>query len=164
MNEEKKQQVIALGRLGWSLRRIQRNTGVRRETAGAYLKSAGIAIRSPGAWGRQSPAKPANEVITDRAPTKASNEPNREPDLAKPANEVITDSGVGLSTPAPRPPEPQPGHSPSASACTAYRELIEVGVSRGRNAMAIWQDLVDNCSFTATLSKTKRRRAKHEPH
>ena len=38
LSEEKKQQVIALGRLGWSLRRIQKSTGVRRETAAAYLK------------------------------------------------------------------------------------------------------------------------------
>jgi hypothetical protein len=36
LNEEKKQQVIALGRLGWSLRRIQRATGVRRETTAIY--------------------------------------------------------------------------------------------------------------------------------
>ena len=156
MNEEKKQQVIALGRLGWSLRRIQQNTGVRRETAGVYLKSAGIAIRSPGAWGRQSPAKPANEVITNPAPTKSSNEPVGEPDLAKPANEAITDPGVGSSMLAAGQPEPPPGHSPSASACTPYRELIDVGLSRGRNAMAIWQDLVDTCSFTAGYQSVRR--------
>jgi hypothetical protein len=48
LNEQKKQQVIALGRLGWSLRRIQRATGVRRETAAGYLKAAGIAFRPPG--------------------------------------------------------------------------------------------------------------------
>src|SRR6266853_977785 len=54
LNEEKKQQVIALGRLGWSLRRIEQATGVRRETAGAYLKAVGIAVRPPGAWGRRS--------------------------------------------------------------------------------------------------------------
>jgi len=47
LNEEKKQQVLALGRLGWSLRRIQQATHVRRETAGAYLKAAGIAVRPP---------------------------------------------------------------------------------------------------------------------
>jgi len=29
-NEEKRQQVIALGRLGWSLRRIEAEAGVRR--------------------------------------------------------------------------------------------------------------------------------------
>jgi hypothetical protein len=39
LNEEKKQQVIALGRLGWSLRRIQKNTGVRRETAARLSES-----------------------------------------------------------------------------------------------------------------------------
>jgi hypothetical protein len=50
LNEAKKQQVIALGRLGWPLRRIEQETGVRRETAGAYLKAAGIGVRPAGAW------------------------------------------------------------------------------------------------------------------
>jgi len=62
LSEEKKQQVIALGRLGWSLRQIQRR--IRRETASQYLKAAGIAVRPPGSWGRRAP-KPATEVITD---------------------------------------------------------------------------------------------------
>ena len=51
LSEAKKQQVIALGRLGWPLRRIEQETGVRRETAGAYLKAAGIAVRPPDALG-----------------------------------------------------------------------------------------------------------------
>jgi hypothetical protein len=38
LSTDKKQQVIALGKLGWSLRRIEEATGVRRETASAYLK------------------------------------------------------------------------------------------------------------------------------
>jgi len=63
LKEEKKQQVLALGRLGWSLRRIQHETGIRRETASQYLKAAGIAVRPPAGWGRHL-AKPANEVIT----------------------------------------------------------------------------------------------------
>src|SRR2546426_4193973 len=48
LSDAKKQQVIALGKLGWTLRRIEQATGVRRETAGAYLKAAGIAVRPPG--------------------------------------------------------------------------------------------------------------------
>src|SRR5271169_7005535 len=112
LNEEKKQQVLALGRLGWSLRRIQQVTGVRRETAGAYLKAAGIAVRAPGAWGRRAPAKPANEVITDSGvakptipvipspspnpnpnpnPENLSNKGKAKAETPKPANEVITD-------------------------------------------------------------------------
>ena len=70
LSEEKKQQVIALGRLGWTLRRVEQATGVRRETAGAYLKAAGIAVRPPGAWGRREPATPANEAIPDLSQAK----------------------------------------------------------------------------------------------
>src|SRR5579864_3491385 len=92
LSEEKKQQVIALGRLGWSLRRIQRATRIRRETAAGYLKAAGIAVRPPGGWGR-SPAKPAIEVSTD-------------PGGGNPSIEAAR----------------RPGRSPSASACEPYRE------------------------------------------
>ncbi|HZE18281.1 MAG TPA: hypothetical protein VE197_22755, partial [Mycobacterium sp.] len=167
LSEEKKQQVIALGRLGWSLRRIQRATGVRRETAAGYLKAAGIAVRPAGGWGRQPPAKPANAVITDPAPAKpanevitdpplakAANEPASEVAPAKPANEVITDFGGEL--PAGAASEQPPGRSPSASARVPYREAIELGLSRGRNAKAIWQDLVDTCGFAAGYQSVRR--------
>jgi CxxC motif-containing protein (DUF1111 family) len=63
LSDDKRQQIIALGRLGWSLRRIEQATGVRRETASAYLKVAGLSVRRPGNWGRT--AKPAIEVTTD---------------------------------------------------------------------------------------------------
>jgi transposase-like protein len=46
LSEEKKQQVIALVRLGWSLRRIQQAARIRRETAAGYLKAVGIAVRA----------------------------------------------------------------------------------------------------------------------
>ena len=89
LNEEKKQQVLALGRLGWSLRRIQQATRIRRETASAYLKAAGIAVRPPSGWGRCEP-KPANEVITDSG-------------AAKPAIPVIPDRPTPTPTPTPTP-------------------------------------------------------------
>jgi hypothetical protein len=40
-SEDKRQQVLGLGRLGWSLRRIESATGVRWETACGYLRAAG---------------------------------------------------------------------------------------------------------------------------
>jgi hypothetical protein len=46
LSDEKRLQVVALGRLGWPLR-IEDATGVRRETASAYLKAAGIPVRPP---------------------------------------------------------------------------------------------------------------------
>jgi transposase len=122
LSDDKRQQVLALGRLGWPLRRIQEATGVRRETASAYLRAAGVPIRPPRGWGH---AKPAKEVITDPI------------DGSKPAKDVITDSPVW----------PARCRSPAASACEPYRELIEQGLSRRRNAMAIWQELVDRHGF-----------------
>ncbi len=51
LNEEKKQQIIALGKLGWTLRRIEQATGVCRETISQYLKAAGVGVRPSGSWG-----------------------------------------------------------------------------------------------------------------
>ena len=51
-----------------------------------------------------------------------------------------------------RPSDPSP---PSASVCEAYRELIEQGLSRGRNGKAIWQDLVYDCGFTGSYQAVK---------
>src|SRR6185437_11543011 len=97
-------------------------------TIGGYLRAAGIPVRSPGGWGRRIPAKPANEVITDS----------------------------GAESVAITVPEPQPSRRQSASVCEPYRQVIELGLSRGRNAKAIWQDLVDNDGFTAGYQSVQR--------
>jgi hypothetical protein len=120
LSEEKKQQVIAPGKLGWPLRRIEQATGVRRETAGAYLKAAGIGVRPPGAWGRRAPAKPANEVTPDFAALFSPNQ--------------------GL--PASHPERP-------TSACEPYRDLVEQGLRRGGNGKAIWRDPVCGTTVTS---------------
>lgn len=39
LSQEKKQQVLTLGRLGWSLREIEEAVHVRRETASGYLNA-----------------------------------------------------------------------------------------------------------------------------
>jgi transposase len=168
LSEEKKQQVIALGRLGWSLRRIQKAVGVRRETASGYLKDAGVAIRLPGGWGWPAEAKPAKQVITDpeakpaikvitdSAAPESPAAAHSESASPKPAIEVITDFGAVSSATPPVVLGSPPGRSPSASACVPYREAIELGLARGRNAMAIWQDLVDQCGFAAGYQSVRR--------
>jgi transposase len=161
LSEEKRHQVIALGRLGWPLRRIEKETGVRRETAGAYLKAEGVAVRPPGGWGRRPPAKPANETSPDSPP------------VSKPANGVSPDSDAGSSvemflpgspedskpaneaSPDPH-PVPAPGRSPTASACEPYFDFIELSLSKDRNAKAIYQDLVDDHGFTGRYQSVKR--------
>jgi DNA replication protein DnaC len=119
LSDDKYQQVIALGRLGWSLRRIEEATTVRRETASTYLKAAGIPVRSPR---------------TRRAPKPASRDG------------VSTDSEPAIA----------PSRAPAASACEPYRELIESWLALGRNAMAIWQDLVSEHGFEARYASVRR--------
>ena len=161
LKDDKKQQVLALGRLGWSLRRIQRATGVRRETASGYLKAAGIAVASA--------AKPATPVITDFDAGKPAPEVIADHDEPKPASGVITDSAgspAAVLSPAngetPLLPHtetqsaPLLTRSPSASACEPYRELIELSLSRGHNAMAIWQDLVSDDGFRSGYQSVRR--------
>ena len=68
LSKEKRQQILALGRLGWSLRRIEEATGVRRETASGYLKAAGLTVRGRG----RPPARPANPAISSEVSTDSS--------------------------------------------------------------------------------------------
>jgi transposase len=49
-----------------------------------------------------------------------------------------------------------PGRAPAASACEPHRERIEHAVSLGRNAMAIWQDLVDELGVPARYASVRR--------
>ena len=149
LSTEKREQVVALGRLGWPLRQIEQTTGGRRETASGYLRAAGIPIRPPGSWGRR-PAKPANEVTTDPAAVSGVAEGVGSSDISKPANEVTTD-------PAAENPIPAGSSSPpSSSSCEPYRETIEQELERGRNAMAIWQDLVSDHGFAGSYEAVKR--------
>jgi transposase len=136
LEKAKQEQVIALGRLGWSLRRIEQATGVRRETAGGYLRSVGIALRTPGGWGRKPPAKAAISA------TAYSGD-------SKPANEVITGFLPEMMLPT------HDGQR-TASSSEAYRELIELELTRGRNAMGIYQDLVDRHGFTSSYQSVQR--------
>jgi hypothetical protein len=52
--------------------------------------------------------------------------------------------------------EPRPTRSPQTSACAIYREVIVEALSRGRNAMAIWQNLVDGHGFRRGYASVRR--------
>jgi transposase len=135
LDHEKQQQVIGLGRVGWPVRRIAAATGVDRATVGGYLRAAGIPVRGRGRPGERA-AKPAiaTAVSTDS--------PSSNPAISQ---EVSTDSA-----------SPAPMRAPSASACEPYRELVGEALGRGRNAVAIWQDLVDDHGFAAGYASVRR--------
>lgn len=135
LDEQKQQQIRGLGLVGWTVRRIARTTGVDRVTVRSYLRAAGIPIRGRGRPG-EGEAKPAitTGVSTDSGPANPTISP-----------EVSTD-----------PARPAPTRAPSASACEIYREVITDALGRGRNAMAIWQDLVDDHGCTAQYASVRR--------
>jgi len=132
LSEEEKQKILALGRMGWSVRRIARETGIYRDTAARYLREAEVAVRRPGRPGKQTakPAISAVEVTTDSTPANS-----------KPAITVTPDSGVAKPS--------------SPSTCEPFRDIIEEALSRGRNAKGIWQNLVDDHSFTGSYQSVK---------
>ena len=137
LKHEKQEEIRALGRLGWSLRRIEEATGVRRETASRYLRWAGVRVRPPR--GRKlGEAKAPSPVATDPGVGLAAD--------SKPASEVATDLERGGGAAA----------GQSASLCEPYRDWISSALEQGRNSTAIWQELVDRHGFTGKYGSVKR--------
>lgn len=136
LKPEKQEQVCALGRLGWSLRRIQAETGVHRDTARRYLAEAGIQTRGERRRRLRDPAaaKPASQVTAD---------PGVDP---KPASQVFPDSAAGEEFLT----------SAARSACEAHREFVAAALDQGRNGKGIWQDLVDQHGFAGSYESVKR--------
>ena len=93
LSQHKREMVVALGRLGWSLRRIEQETGVRRETVSGYLKAAGVAVGRP---------KPASNPSPDPAGCSGVEPPSS--------------GGLGpnpATNPSPDSPTPNPATNPS---------------------------------------------------
>lgn len=133
LKHAKQEQIRALGHLGWSLRRIEEETGVRRETISRYLKAAGIDVRAPRRRRLQVDPKAASLVTPVSAPA------------SKPASKATADLERNSNKPR-----------GTASSCEAFRETIQGALDRGRNAKAIWQDLVTVNGYPGSYESVKR--------
>jgi transposase len=132
----KQQHVIALLELGWSYRRIQAETGVRRETVGRYdrVRQAKAATVFPGSPPPEPPLAEASLAGDD--PNAAKAFPGSAPN---PAN-------VFPGSPAKR----------SRSEAAAYRTAITEKLDAGLSLQRIWQDLVDEFGYAASYESVKR--------
>jgi transposase len=74
---------------------------------------------------------------------------------AEPANSPGVATGPAAQIPPPRPPVPTAAAG-TVSSCEPHRAFIEEQVRRRRNAMAIWQDLVDQHGFDGAYNSVKR--------
>jgi transposase len=131
----KKSQVLALLELGWSSRRIEAETGVRRETVSGYdrLRRSNAAKTFPG-----SDAPPPSET------------PELPPgDESKPAKTFAGSHANPAKTFAGSPPRPR-------FAAAVYRTAIAEKLDAGLSLQRIWQDLVEEYGYGASYESVKR--------
>ena len=131
----KKSQVLALLELGWSYRRIEPETGVRRETASRYdrMRRANAAKTFPGSDASlpTDSADPAGADGSNAAKTFAGSD-------TKPANTF-------------------PGsESPARFAAARYHDAIIEKRTGGLTAQRIWQDLTEEFGYGHSYESIKR--------
>jgi transposase len=135
LKPDKKSTIITLLKNGISQREISQKTKIHRKTVRRYANESGLF--------------PANPDLDSKYPTEG---------------EVAT--GPDCITSQNTPPRP-PGKSVSKeekraiplharSACEPHREWIEGQVKLGRNAVSIYQDLVERFGFTNKYNSVKR--------
>jgi transposase len=131
----KKSQVLALLELGWSYRRIEAETGVRRETVSRYdgARQGNAAKAFPG-----SDAAPAAETL--------------DPGSAEAANAATAFPGS-----PPNAAKPFPGSAPRARfAAAQYRSTILEKLAEGLTVQRVWQDLGDEFGYGGSYESVKR--------
>ena len=122
---------------GASQRDIQRVTGIDRKTIRGYQKrfAAAAAANSPGvATGSLGVAAGAAEQIPPPRPPAQAQAP----------------------TPTPTPAVTPTTFAPTASVCEPHRAFIEAQLRLRRNAVAIYQDLVDLHGYAGAYNSVKR--------
>lgn len=133
LKRHKKDDVLALVRAKLSFREIEERLGIRRETVSKYASGAGL-------W---PPPKPATlkEVATGFVDQNRPGPGGWPPAFAGPA--------VGPPVPAVIPKQ-------ARSACQPHHDWIVGEVNKGRNATAIYQDLVELFSVAHRYNSVKR--------
>ena len=128
----KKQQVLALLALGWSYRRIEAETGVRRETVSGY--------------DRQRRANPATTFTGSDMVSVVET-----PDL------LIDDGSNPARTFLGSPPNPAKTFAGSRRfTARAYATLIAEKIDAGLTMQRVWQDLVEEVGYGASYQSVKR--------
>lgn len=131
----KRQQVVALLALKWSFRRIERETGVRRETISAYSRQgdSNPAKTFPGSSAIEGPESGALEEADGSNPAKAF-------------------PGSG-----PNPAKTFPGSDGRPRfAAAAHHDTITEKLDLGLTVQRIFQDLVEDFSYGHSYESVKR--------
>jgi transposase len=134
----KVQQVLALLAIGWTFRRIERETGVRRETVSKYARE-----------GPPKPAKvfPGSDGVTSEG--ESAKRPESAPvGVGEDPNPAKVTAGSGS-----KPAKVFPG---SRSSAAAFRDAIQEKLDAGLTAQRIFQDLQDEYDYGHSYESVKR--------
>lgn len=131
MKPHQKSSVLTLVQSEVSQHEISRKTGVDRKTIRKLARAVALALAGGEA---NSPMATGSDSL-----------PGQIPPPRPPAGEA---GGAAVSR------QRLPAHA--RSACEAHREWIEAQVLLGRNAMAIYQELVDRFGFAQRYNSVKR--------
>lgn len=131
----KRQQILALLALKWSFRKIERETGVRRETISAYSRQAdpNPAKTFPGSTEAESPNSGAFEGVDASNPAKTFPGSGSNPAKAFPGSEVRR-----------------------RFAAAEYEDAITEKLELGLTIQRIFQDLVEDFSYGHSYESVKR--------
>lgn len=197
LSVHEKETILQLLRLGWSVRRIARETGHWRETISRHGREAGIlpsnratsgkvptdfaAVEQPSSGGVESTdAITVITVITERTAcgddeeeaAAASSSPERhgacetqhgcavEESAADHEHDPVLRNALRnttlRNTPLQNGEKETERRSESRSACEPYRAFIAEERAKGRNATAIYQDLVERHGYESSYDAVKR--------
>src|SRR5262249_16905485 len=123
----KKSQVLALLELGWSYRRIEAETGVRRETVSRY---------------DHTPRSNSAQTFPGSVQAPSSESPDLQPDGNSNAAKTFAGSDA-------KPAKTFPGSRPRFAAAV-YRTAITEKLDAGLSLQRIWQDLVEEYGYGAS--------------
>ena len=127
--------IWTLLKAGNSQREIERRTGISRHTIRTWAKRFGA---------QNDPPQP------EEPPEAPPNCPGVATDPVEPPDTQAS------QTAPPRPPASTLGASVGTSLCEPHRAFIEAQLKLGRNAMAIYQELVDAHGFAGRYNSVKR--------
>ena len=129
----KKSQVLALLELGWSYRRIEAETGIRRETVSRYdaARQGNAAKTFPGS--QASPPADSPDISIDDG----------------------SDAAKTFAGSASKPAKTFPGSRPRFTAAL-YGQAIAEKLDAGLSLQRIWQDLVGEYGYAASYESVKR--------
>jgi len=131
----KRQQVLSLLELGWTYRRIQTETGVRRETVARYdrARRANAAKVFPGSEPAAEGAEPGNTRVDGSNAAKVF--------AGSASNAAKAFPGSVL---------------PPRSSAAPYHEAIVEKLDAGLSLQRVWQDLVEEFGFGGSYESIKR--------